>query len=121
MKVRMGEIAHVSACCARATGSRCICAEQSLRQPDRQALLADAARALEQEARGKSTGSHALGESLPKRFVSVEFDYWHNEICLLGGSGEGVGPGADGGTFSDSQSRDKFDANRNRRYACPTS
>jgi hypothetical protein len=56
-------------------------AQQQLAEPERQALLADSAGALQQDARGDASRRDAGRESLTKRGMAVKRDDGHTEIC----------------------------------------
>jgi hypothetical protein len=76
----MSQAENISARRARSARRTGLSADETLCEPDREALLADPARALEEKARGKGSGAHARGEPLAEWFVSVYFDDWHDEI-----------------------------------------
>jgi hypothetical protein len=60
-------------------------------------LLADAARALKEQAAGQGTASDALRQSLADVFMAVNVNDWHAEIS----PGNREQPVMIGGTFSD--------------------
>jgi hypothetical protein len=71
MKIWMGQTENISARRAFSTRRGRLCTYETLREPDREALLSDPARALKEKARGKGSGAHARGEPLAEWFVSV--------------------------------------------------
>ena len=84
MEIRMGQTENISASRACSTRRVRLSADETLCEPDCEALLADPACALEEKACGKGSGAHARGEPLPEWFVSVEFDDWHGENMVPG-------------------------------------
>jgi hypothetical protein len=92
VKIRMCQIENVSARRACSAWRARISAQEALGEPDREALFADPARALEEKARGKSSSAHARGEALPEQFVSEYVDDWHksNMVSQFGYRGPGT-------------------------------
>jgi hypothetical protein len=77
MEIRMCQTENISARRACSAWRARLSADETLCEPDREALLADPACALEEKARGKGSGAHARGQPLAEWFVSVEFDDSH--------------------------------------------
>jgi hypothetical protein len=80
VNIRVRQICDVAAAGARRARRVCSSAKETLSQPKSETLLADAARALQQQAGRERTGANAFGEALAKVFVSVKVDDRHVEI-----------------------------------------
>ena len=80
MQIRMRQLGDVAA--ALACAARCVRlgAKQVLGEPESEALLADPARSLKQQARRQRSGADALGQPLAQLCMSIKVDDCHDEI-----------------------------------------
>jgi len=80
VNIRMRQISDVAT--TRAQSARRVRprTEETLSQPKSETLLADPARALQQQAGRERTSANAFAEALAKLFVSVKVDDRHVEI-----------------------------------------
>lgn len=74
MDIRMPELERIPAALALAARFVFIYAEQQLREPMRKPLLADAAWAMQQQARGQRTALDALAQRLPEVLMAEDGD-----------------------------------------------
>jgi hypothetical protein len=110
----MRQLGDVAAALARSARSVRLGAKQTLGEPKSEALLADPAGSLKQQARRERSGANALVQSLAQLFMSVKVDDRHVEIWSEQRRGSG-GLCSDNGTFSDLNNSIIVDPNRNRR------
>jgi hypothetical protein len=101
VEIGMGEPRSIAA--ARTVSTRAVffAAQKLLRDPDCQALLADAARSLQQQACGQFPSPNGVGELFAELLVTIEIDDWHIQIWLRCSKGTGGSHGETPGTFSD--------------------
>jgi hypothetical protein len=103
------------------TGGVFISAEESLREPEPQALLSHSSRSLEEKTRWQRPGTDAFTETLAQQLVSVEVYNWHFEIWPLPRRWSGILISSGDGTISDLNLAAEPDVNRYRSLSCPTS
>jgi len=101
MQIRMGQLCDIAAALACSAGSVGLGAEQTLGEPKSDALLADPAGSLKQQARRERSGANALVQSLAQVFMSVKVDDRHVEIWSEPRRRSGGLLCSDSGTFSD--------------------
>src|SRR6266404_9829087 len=123
MQIRMRQLGDIAAALARSARGVRPGAKQTLGEPKSEALLADPAGSLKQQARRQRSSANALVESLAQLFMSVKVDDRHVEIWSEHRRGSGGLLCSDDGTFSDLNKREagggkrEGDAGRGKREA----
>jgi hypothetical protein len=81
VQIRVRELVRVSTALAASARRVGAFAQQRASKPERQALLPDAGRPMEQKTRGQPTRARCLEETFTQRLVAEKGYDWHAGIC----------------------------------------